>query len=263
MRRSELRRMYELEETYWWFVGRRRLVRRLIHRYAPDREPLRILDAGCGSGGTLRALEGVGQLHGCDVSPAALAMCRERGLCNLRASSVEQLAYPDESFDVVVSCDVLEHVPDDQAAVDEMVRVLTPGGILVTTVPAHRSLWSEHDEALAHLRRYENEELRSLFEKAGLEVLRFTHAVSVAIPAILVYRALRRITRRRDGEKKTALVELPTPINTMLIGFLGLESRLMNLFPLPFGASLVAVCKKPQPTTDDDREEDQPADDSR
>ena len=244
MRLTELRQMRELEDNYWWFVGRRRMVRHLIHMYAPPAENLRILDAGCGTGGTMVALQGIGEISGCDLSADALRMCRDRGDFALTCCTVECLAYPDDHFDVVVSADVLEHVEDDFRAMQEMARVLKPGGLLVAAVPAHRYLWSEHDEALAHFRRYERKELKTLVEGAGLEVKKMTEAVMLALPAVLLYRALRR-RARRDGQPKTSLVRLPAPLNRLLIWLLDVENALMPYVSLPRGTSLVVAAVKP------------------
>lgn len=244
MQRAQLVEMYELEDSYWWFVARRRMVRGLVERYAPKREQLRILDAGCGTGGTMLALEGLGEAWGCDMSGEAIALARRRGVERLRKCRVEELAFDDESFDVVVSCDVLEHVEEDAVAMSEMARVLRPGGICVLTVPAHRFLWSEHDEALEHVRRYETREFADLVKGTGLSMEKFTHAVALSLPAIVAYRALKRLLTGSGQESKTALVRLPRPVNSILIGLLHLESWLMKWLPLPLGASLVAVARR-------------------
>ena len=250
MRPSELRRMYELEDSYWWFVGRRRLVRRLIERFAPPRDTLRILDAGCGTGGTLSHLEGMGELWGCDVASEALEMCGQRGFERLKEAPVQEMGFPDEHFDVVISCDVLEHIPDDEAGMAEMTRVLAPGGICVLTVPAHQWLWSEHDEALDHLRRYEPRPFRDLVEGAGLRIELFSKAVAIAMPAILAsvaYRRLLEAMRGKDnGPKQTALFRLPGPLNWMLVRLLDIEAWLMRYISLPIGASIEAVARKPE-----------------
>lgn len=243
--------MRQFEDTYWWFVGRRHLVRSLIERFACD-EPRLILDAGCGTGGTLTHLRGLGELWGCDVAEEALKSCRARGFENIRRSPVETLAFADERFDVVVSCDVIEHVEADARAMGEMVRILRPGGILVLTVPAHRWLWSAHDEALDHYRRYETGELRNLIEAAGLQLELYSKAVAISMPAILAAVAYRRLARlfSAKGEKaeQTALFRLPRPLNRILIWMLDVETWLMRYISLPIGASLVAVARKPERT---------------
>ncbi|MBD3291738.1 MAG: methyltransferase domain-containing protein [Armatimonadia bacterium] len=249
MRQSELQKMRRLEDTYWWFVGRRHLVRDLIDRFAPEREPRVILDAGCGTGGTLSHLRGMGELWGCDVAPEALAACRKRGFDRLKRSPVQALDFSDDRFDVVVSCDVIEHIEEDRRAMGEMARVLRPGGILVMTVPAHRWLWSAHDEALDHLRRYETAPLREMIESAGLKLELYSKAVAVVMPAILASVAYRRLLRLFRGgpeqeAEQTALFELPRSLNRMLVWLLDLETWLMRYISLPIGASLVAVARK-------------------
>ncbi|MEA3402260.1 MAG: methyltransferase domain-containing protein [Armatimonadota bacterium] len=245
MRREELHQMYELEDQYWWFIGRRRIVHRLIEFYGPQRDDLRILDAGCGTGGTLVALRDLGEAWGCDISQQAVTLARTRGLSDLRLCDVVKLTFEDESFDVVVSCDVLEHVEQDALAMREMARVLKPGGLLVVTVPAHMFLWSEHDEALAHLRRYEPAAFRGLVEGAGLRVQKMTQAVALALPAVLLYRAWRRLSGR-EGRPKTSLVRLPRPLNRVLVWMLDIENAVIPYLSLPLGTSLVAAAVKPE-----------------
>jgi 2-polyprenyl-3-methyl-5-hydroxy-6-metoxy-1,4-benzoquinol methylase len=163
---------------------------------------------------------------------------------------VDGLEFPGERFDVVVSCDVIEHIEADRKAMAEMARVLRPGGILVLTVPAHRWLWSAHDEALDHLRRYEPAELRGLIEDAGLEIELYSRAVAIAMPAILAsvaYRRLRRwITGNTEKAQQTALFALPRPLNRILIWLLDIETWLMRYTPLPIGASIIAIARKPK-----------------
>ncbi|MFW5867023.1 MAG: class I SAM-dependent methyltransferase, partial [Armatimonadota bacterium] len=195
-------------------------------------------------------LRGLGDLWGCDVAPEALEECRSRGFENIRRSPVETLDFSAERFDAVVSCDVIEHVEMDAQAMREMTRVLRPGGILVLTVPAHRWLWSAHDEALDHRRRYETAALRGLIEDAGLQIELYSKAVAIAMPAILASVAYRRLSRlfsgRGDRAQQTALFELPRPLNRMLVWMLDVEAWLMRYLSLPIGASLVAVARKPR-----------------
>lgn len=131
----------------------------------------------------------------------------------------------------------------------EMVRVLRPGGALVLTVPAHRWLWSGHDEALDHQRRYEPRPLRELIEGEGLEIELFSKAVAITMPAVLLSVAARRIARAfgrmRERTPQTALFALPAPINRLLIWLLEVEAWLMPYVPLRVGASLVVVARKP------------------
>ncbi|MFO7947503.1 MAG: class I SAM-dependent methyltransferase [Armatimonadota bacterium] len=248
MQTREFEELYELEETYWWFVGRRWLVRELLEEYAPEprQRPRRIVDIGCGTGGTMKALEGTGEIFGCDVSRTALTFCRRRGFQRLVCSYGEALGLADEAFDVVVNCDVLEHIEGDVEALAEMFRVLRPGGIVILTVPAHPYLWSEHDEALAHLRRYRRSEFESKLQEAGYSVEKLSAAVFFVFPVILTFRLLQRLLPKKPGEPKTDLRILPTWLNNTLISLLHLETWLTRRINLPIGTSFVAVARKPE-----------------
>lgn len=246
MRTREYEEIYSLEDSYWWFVGRRRLVRQLLERHRPEAPaPMQILDVGCGTGGTMKALEDAGEVYGCDASPTALRFCKERGFRRLFCTIAEKLALGDNSFDVVVNCDVLEHIEDDRGALGQMYRVLRPGGLLILTVPAHPYLWSEHDEALAHLRRYTRREFTDKLQEAGYRIEKLSAAVSFVFPGILAFRLLQRLFRNPSDEPKTDLRILPGPINTFLVKLLHIETEMMKYTNLPIGTSFVAVAQKP------------------
>lgn len=243
MRTTELADMYQLEETYWWFVGRRELVRQMVLRYAKGRQ-VKLLDAGCGTGGTLARVGDIVEAHGCDLSDYALGCCLQRGFRCLAAGDLMRLPYTAAAFDLVVSCDVLEHLPDDRVGLSEIMRILKPGGYLVMTVPAHQFLWSEHDEALSHLRRYSARQLRQLLQEAGADVVKLSPVVVVAFFPIMIFRLLQRLRPKKPEEPKTDLRVLPSPLNTLLISFLRLENWLLRYVNLPVGTSLVAVARK-------------------
>ncbi len=249
MHPREFDELYRLEDAYWWFVGRRRLVWQLIDTYAVRRDnnaDLRILDAGCGTGGTMKAVTDLGEVHGCDAAWSALQYCRKRSFSNLACSRVEELSYADNSLDVVTSCDVLEHIPDDSAALQDTYRALRPGGILVMTVPAHPCLWSEHDEALAHLRRYTRREIIGKLQEAGYRIEKFSSAVSFVFPMIFTFRMLQRLRTKQPDEPKTDLRILPPLLNNALITLLRIEMWLTRYINLPLGTSFVVVGRKPQ-----------------
>jgi SAM-dependent methyltransferase len=228
MRAAELEEMYNLEESYWWFVGRRRLVADLIRRYAPGPRP-RILDVGCGSGGTMVAVRDQGQVVGCDLSEDALGLCRRRDLGGLVSSRGEALSFASESFEV---------------ALEEIRRVLRPGGVFILTVPAYPSLWSSHDEILGHFRRYTRRVLRERLLEADLRPELLTYAVGLVLPAILAVRWSERLRHKATRPGQTGLIELPGPANRALIGTLDLERRLIPRIGLPWGSSLVAVARR-------------------
>ena len=242
---AEFERMARLEDVYWWFLARRALTRRLLIR-AGLPPGSTVLDAGCGTGGTFAALRDRFRVIGLDRSPVALEFSRKRGMTRLVAGDIQRIPLRPASTDAAVACDVLEHVPDDAHAIAELWRVVRPGGVLVITVPALPWLWSEHDEALGHLRRYTKPQLRRLLIRAGWRIELLAYTVSALLPVITVFRWWRRL-RRRPGQPRTDLVELPRPINSLLTWLTTAEGWLLSYgIPLPPGASLVALARKMQ-----------------
>src|SRR5579871_3611866 len=114
--------MFEMEETYWWFLARRKLVCQLIDRLALPAHS-RLLDVGCGTGANLKAFNKEFERFGIDVSNAALEFCHMRGLTSLLQGTIEQSGLKHDNFDVVTALDVLEHVDDDMKALHELLRI--------------------------------------------------------------------------------------------------------------------------------------------
>lgn len=242
MQRDEYRRMYEAEDTYWWFVSRRRLARRLLQRSGAPAGPL--LDLGCGTGAATRFFAEAlpdRQVVGADFSPEALRFATERGLPHLVRANAETLPFINEGFGTIVSLDLLEHVADDAAATREVYRCLKPGGVFVVNVPAYRWLWGAHDTALMHYRRYSAREVRALLGGAGFHVERLSHTVFLLFPLVLLQRVMAKL-RRSQGVN---LPRVPDPLNTALIRLLDFEGWLVERMPLPWGSSLTAVARKP------------------
>lgn len=128
METHEYQTLYELEESYWWYVARRRLVKEMLERACGNGKGRKLLDIGCGTGANAKALEELGTVLAADASEQALQFCRARGLQHTVASLSEQMGVRTESLDVVTALDVLEHVDRDVEAMREILRVLKPGG---------------------------------------------------------------------------------------------------------------------------------------
>ncbi|MBV9830996.1 MAG: class I SAM-dependent methyltransferase [Marmoricola sp.] len=166
MDEQEIRKSAALEDRHWWYAGRRAVVRERVRGLTPGPA----LDVGAGSGGNSAVLAGLGwQVTALEHSPAAAELAASRGLAVVRGDATA-LPFRDESFDLVMSTDVWEHVEDDHTVAREAFRVCRPGGHLLVAVPAGMDLWSGHDVALGHVRRYEREGLVALVEQAGFVV---------------------------------------------------------------------------------------------
>jgi SAM-dependent methyltransferase len=234
MQLGEYEKMYRLEDHYWWFVGRRTILRRLLKgRLRPN---ARLLDVGCGTGATMEFLTSFGKPVGVDVAAPALVFCRKRGVGPLIRSDAHSLAVATGSVDVVVALDLFEHLAQDEEAVRECWRVCRAGGFLVFTVPAYDFLWSEHDEALHHLRRYTIGEVRSKLAGAGFQNVHLSHAIVAAFGPVVLFRTLQKLCKRA-GKPKTSLIELPSLLNRALVWSLWLEAWLLRRISFPFGVN--------------------------
>lgn len=241
---EEYRRMYEAEESQWWYAGMRAISLSLLAAEWGDGDASlrRILDAGCGTGNNLAHLRRFGRAVGLDLSDEALRFCRSRGVAAARGSLLA-LPFPDGSFDGVTSFDVLYHrwVEDDAAAVREIARVLRPGGLLLLRVPALKMLWGAHDEAVHSRHRYTRGEVRRLLEGVGMDVLRLTYANTLLFPVIAARRTLDRLLRRHGSDVEF----LPAPMEWAFRHLLGIEARLVRRLSLPLGASVFALARRP------------------
>jgi SAM-dependent methyltransferase len=230
------RQLYELEDSHWWFRGRRAVIRAMLGRTPLAASP-RILDAGCGTGRNLAEYARLGQASGIDPSPEAVAFCRARGLDDVRRSGVEQLPFEDAAFDLVTATDVLEHIPDDRAAARELRRVAKPGGSLLITVPAYEWLWSQHDDSHHHQRRYTLRQLRSTLIGAGWRPVVQTYFNSILLAPIALVRTISKNGERSDYDMA------PGPLNQALFLPMRTEAALIARGGrLPAGVSIGMVC---------------------
>jgi len=238
---SEHARLADHEEWYWWHRSRERIVHRALEHWAPEQP--RILDVGCGTGHTSAGLKRFGPVLGVDMGFEALQRARRRQLLVARSSAYHLPVRP-RSCDVVVALDVLEHLDDDAAAAREILASLVPGGLLVATVPAYASLWSSHDVALGHRRRYRRKQLRRLLDEAGFELERCGYVMSSALPVAAAVRLSERVWPR-EAEPAAGYVPLPRALNELLTRVASLDAHLLRFGSLPFGLSVLAVARRP------------------
>jgi ubiquinone/menaquinone biosynthesis C-methylase UbiE len=245
---AEYKTMFDLETFYWWFVARRKLLLEVMSDLGDIPESAALLDVGCGTGLNYSVLSKFGKVFGADPSTEALSFARSRGLEHLVLSRAEDLQFPNEMFDVITSMDVLEHTDNDLVSLQEMWRVLKPGGIVVITVPAYGFLWSEHDEALHHRRRYTAHELRNKLTTAGFEVQRSTYFITLLFFPIFLMRICQNLAKK-SVEAKTSHAILPKWLNSLLIRLLDLERLYLRWSNLPFGVTVLATARKAEAAT--------------
>lgn len=245
MERHEYERIARREAFYFWHVGRREILSEALMRHATPSSEKAILDYGCGPGGNILFLSDFGRVFGIDVSDTALIFAKSRGFAELIKVNNHRTPFAAASFDVVTSLDVFEHIKDDEVAMAECFRILKPGGVLLAAVPAHRWLWSNHDVALHHHRRYTKSELIGKLEKAGFRVHEWSHFVTLAV----IINGLRVVRDRLFGRGKevdTYDIEFSPAVNRLLLEILRIERRIIRFLSIPFGSSLFVVAQKPR-----------------
>ena len=196
----------------------------------------RALDVGCGSAGNTAVLRDLGwQVTGLEFSPAAASLARGRGLPVVRGDA-RRLPFPDESFDLVMSTDMWEHIEEDDLVAAEAARVLRPGGRLLVAVPAGMDLWSGHDTALGHVRRYERDQLVGLVQGAGFR-----------IEEVFSWNVLLRPVARARRKRRTECASEMEPVQGLVNAGLRAVVALESVLPVRRrrGISLVVRATKP------------------
>lgn len=229
----------DVEDTHWWYRGRRRIVLDAI-RALDLPQPADVLDAGCGSGRNLVDLVPFGTLTGVEPSPQSASVARSRELAEVVEAGLEDVPLPDASFDLVTCLDVIEHIDDDIGALRELRRLTRPGGTLLVTVPAYPRLWSSHDELNQHRRRYTRPVLLERAVAAGWSPRRTTHFNGLLLPAAAAKRFVERL--RPPAAAASELEATPAALNRVLEQPLRAEAALLRRGGrIPFGLSLMAV----------------------
>lgn len=231
----------EEDPHHWWFLGRRAVLSSVLRGVLP-RGALRLAEIGCGTGSLLSMSAEFGDVVGIEACPDLLEVARRSGFTVLRGSLPDDLPIEAGSLDGVLLFDVLEHISDDRAALRAVAGLLKPGGTLVLTVPAYRWLWSAHDDALGHHRRYTARSLRRLAKGAGLRPSRTTYFNTILALAVMGVRLLRRWRGIRGHD----LVRPPASVNALLARIFTLEASLLRWVNFPFGVSvlLIARCRR-------------------
>lgn len=223
MDHTEIRKLAELEDEHWWYRERRILLGRDIVGMTPGVA----LDIGAAGGGNTRVLRGAGwRSLALEYGETGAQIASERGLCVVRADATA-LPCADNTMDLVVGLDVLEHIEDDGAAVREIHRTLRPGGIALIAVPVDPRLWSAHDEAVGHVRRYTRTELLDLFTRNGFVIERSRSWNVLLRPVVAL---------RRRSSSGSDLEEMNPIVNRGLRAIVALE-RVLPVGRLP-GVSL-------------------------
>ncbi len=234
--------LHALEERHWWYVGARAVYRSLLEiAFGRPGGTCRMLEVGSGSGGNLPLLGQYGPTVGVEPSATALQLTPAHPALGLVQARAEALPFADGSFDGVHLFGVIEHLGEDEAGLREAARVCRPGGSIALLTSAIPALWSHHDAANLHQRRYTRGQLARRLAGAGLRPVRLSYENFFLFAPTL---AMRLWQRRQPQPARYDMGDPPGWANALLIGLLRLEAWLIRFISLPIGVDLVAVCRR-------------------
>ncbi|MBD0382364.1 class I SAM-dependent methyltransferase [Paenibacillus sp. WST5] len=237
--------MNRLEHEHWWFVSRRNIIETVLRTKVQSLGPhSQILDAGCGTGGNLDLLSSLGcDVTGLEMEPEAAEIARSKsGKAVYIGSLPDEIPFSDESFDLIVLLDVLEHIEDDMGALSSLAAKLKSGGHLLITVPAFSFLWSSHDESHHHKRRYRLNQLDRKMRHCNLHPKYASYFNTWLFPMIALVRLLHKKLRFLH---KTDDLSMPSPfLNHLLMSVMSSERHILKHGKLPFGVSIMAIGQK-------------------
>lgn len=238
MERIVYDRMAELDTRHWWYKARREVLAAVIARKLQLPGDARILEIGCGTGHNLSMLARFGAVDAIEVDDAARAIAERRigkPVGNAPLPALEGVA--EHAYDLVAVLDVIEHVEDDRAALASIARRLKPGGRVLIAVPAHPWLWSAHDVANHHHRRYTRASLKAAIAGAGLRLDFLSPVNSLLFPLAVAQRGWGRLTGKEGSDDTLP----PALLNWLFERVFRAEAQLVGRVPMPPGVSLVAV----------------------
>jgi SAM-dependent methyltransferase len=243
MEAQSIKEYESLEKYYWWFVGRRQIIERVLDWYFSEKN-LSILDWGCGPGGNFKILEKFGRVLGVDASDEALRACQEKGITSVVKATDLDSFVAAEQYDLITNFDVLEHITEDEKFLRGVHALVKPEGYVAVTVPAFQFLWGPLDDAVGHKRRYTRKEISEKFRRCGYEVVRASYFIFFLSPVFIAYRMFEKILKKKSDSLQGSVVELPSSINWLLTRILFLEASIIPRLSLPFGTSIIVLAKK-------------------
>lgn len=241
MREDYARQYKSLFLHHWWWRARERLVMFYVHRVASGRVDLQILDVGCGDAFLFDKLSWFGEVWGVEPDANLVSPTNPwRSRISIGPFGAE--FQPERAYDLLLMLDVLEHIEDEAGALRKAHELLAPSGRLLITVPALPWLWSAHDEANRHYRRYTRKSLLRLLEAAGLGVVRTHYFFGWPVVPLLARRFLFPAGSGRGLQPSEYSVRIPwRAVNSVLYGASVLEHQLALAGAVPLGSSLLAV----------------------
>lgn len=225
-------------KDFFWHKAKIQLISILLNKVKSDKR-LKILNVGAGIGDELPVVHEFGELYVIDIDPNALELIPQELVFEKKVCDACHMSYPDSFFDLVVAFDVLEHVENDIELINEIYRVLKPRGVFIFTVPAFNFLFSSHDKALNHFRRYDKRTIKNRLSSFKCIELGYW-VFSLFLPV-----AAQRLLNRKSSTHEVHFMRLPKIINNILYYLLKTENWIIkHSVPLPVGITIYGIYKK-------------------
>lgn len=237
--------MEKLEKFHWWFIYRQNILKFVLKKYLSDLDKnAKIVDIGCGTGANIEILnKNYENVTGIDNNDFALEYCKAKNLKNIiKGELPDSIEIDDNSVDLILLFDVLEHIEDDEKSLSVLKNKLKDGGYILLTVPAFSFLWSKHDEGFHHKRRYSLKEIKKMLEMLDFKIIKSSYLYFLLFPIILMIRLLKKnfMSYSQADDFKLNNVFF----NNFIVKFLFIEQCLLNYFDYPFGSSILILAKK-------------------
>ncbi len=203
----------------------------------------KVIDIGCAGGTTLKFLtkNGFSNTSGIDLSSKAIKHCKSRGIKNVTCQDATKTTFKDNTFDTLVSSDVVQNIPDDSKALKEWHRIAKKGGRLILFTDAYQWLWSKHDESAHALRRYSLSQLKRKVKRAGWTIEKSSYWNMMLLPPIAIVRFLKNLANNKEGDD----LDLPPRIlNRLITAWMKTENSLLTHLNAPFGVNVMIVARK-------------------
>jgi SAM-dependent methyltransferase len=247
MNPAEFANIRQSEESFWWYRGMRSILFRVLEPHMAGRRMGRALEAGCGTGYLTHLLqrERGWPIVPLDFSSDGLHHARELGVRNPVQGDIRCLPFDDGSFDLVLSLDVLAHLPrgEEFRAARELVRVARRGGLVVVRTSALDILRSRHGEFAFERQRFTRRRLMELFAGSGIRVLRCSYLNTLLMPiALLKFRVWEPLLRKAP---ESGVQPVAPWLDRLLFAPLAVEAAYLGAGRnLPAGQSLLLIGEK-------------------
>lgn len=231
----------DLQADSFWYFHRSRVLKTLLAKFSPDG----LLDVGASNGYLTLAIGEVVPVAMLEPSAAGAKHGLALGLSPVIQTSFQDAEFNPNSVPHVGFFDVLEHIPDEQAFLQQVFECLQPGGLAFISVPAYAWLWSSFDEKVGHQRRYTLSSLQAATQSVGFVTLQRSYLFSILPLPVWVFRKLSAFLGKKPKPRQNHFSN-KTTLGRLLSWLLKFEERWIGRgWTIPIGSSCICVVQKP------------------